>query len=90
MSCVAIIHKYETIYEESNIYCSKSWSLQLRSLTSRIGALIDPLLLLTINRKPLMPLPMAPLNLALSDLESQGHLRFSRRSRVRPYVTIKH
>ncbi len=51
---------------------SKSKSLRFQSLISRKGAELDPMLLLTINRKPDMASLMTPSLLALSDLKDQG------------------
>ncbi len=52
-----------------NLERSKSRSPRFRSLISRKGAELGPMLLLNINRKPYMGRPMAPSHLTLSDLE---------------------
>ncbi len=61
-----IAHMHLTL---SNLEMSKSWSLGFRSLISRKGAHLGPMLLLNINRKLHMGSPMAPSHLTLGDLE---------------------
>ncbi len=63
----------------SDLERSKSMSLRFRSLISRKGVQLGPMLLLNINRKPYMESPMAPSHLTLSDLEmsKSRSLRFS-------------
>ncbi len=58
---------------------SRPRSLRFQSLISRKGAELDPMLVLTINRKPYMASPMALSNLTLTDLEGSKSrsLRFS-------------
>ena len=53
----------------SDLERSNSRSPRFRSLISRKGAYLGPMLLLNINRKPYMGNPMAPSHLTLSDPE---------------------
>ena len=53
----------------SDLERSKSRLLKFQSLTSHKGALLGPILLLNINRKPYTGNLMTPSYLTLSDLE---------------------
>ncbi len=63
----------------SDLERSRSRSLRFQSLISRKGTELDPMLVLTINRKPYMASPMALSNLTFTDLErsKSRSLRFS-------------
>ena len=69
----------------SDLERSNSRSLSFRSLISRKGAQVGPMLLLNINRKPYMESPMAPSHLTLSDLERSK----SRSFRFRSFISCK-